>query len=297
MNAIAKIGRITGLFLLVGLAFAAPVQIAQPYPWMALGTPLRMPSTTETLAVRIAPPAGFERKSVPSSSFAHWLRNLPLKAGRPAVQLYDGRPKANQGVHAAVVDIDTGNKDLQQCADAVIRLRAEYLYALGDMARLHFNFTSGDAAYFAKWSEGFRPVVQGNRVSWQKAARPDNSYRNFRTYLNIVFTYAGTASLERELEKVQDVRDVRAGDVFIQPGYPGHAVLVVDVAEDSRTGRRAFLLAQSYMPAQDIHILQNPAGGSLGAWYDRDFGTSLKTPEWTFTAGHLRRFAESPLRK
>ncbi len=81
-----------------------------------------------------------------------------------------------------------------------------------------------------------------------------------------------------------------AGDVFIQPGFPGHAVLVVDVARNVRTGRRVFLLAQSYMPAQDIHILQNPAGGALGAWYDVDFGTKFRTPEWTFTAGQLRRF-------
>ena len=293
MKALAKTGWITVLSLLAGLTFAESAQNPNPsYPW--LSERLFHRSAAETLAVRIAPPAGFERKPVADSSFARWLRNLPIKPGRPTVHLYDGRPKANQGVHAAVVDIDTGNKDLQQCADAVIRLRAEYLYSRGDMARLHFNFTSGDAAYFSKWSEGFRPAVQGNRVSWQKLAPPDDSYRSFRAYLNVVFTYAGTASLERELRKVQDVRDVRAGDVFIQPGYPGHAVLVVDVAEDSRTGRRVFLLAQSYMPAQDIHILQNPAGGSLGAWYDGDFGSSLKTPEWTFAAGHLRRFDEAP---
>jgi hypothetical protein len=290
MNSIGKGVCVTVLSMLVSFAFGQPEQMApMVYAWMKS----RVHSATETLAVRIAPPAGFERKPVPNGSFAQWLRNLPLKTGRPDVHLYDGRPKANQGVHAAVVDIDTGNKDLQQCADAVIRLRAEYLYSRGEMTRLHFNFTSGDAAYFARWSEGFRPAVQGNRVTWQKSASPDDSYRSFRTYLNMVFVYAGTASLERELQKVHDTRDVRAGDVFIQPGYPGHAVLVVDVAEDSHTGRRVFLLAQSYMPAQDIHILRNPAGGPLGAWYDSDFGPTLKTPEWTFAAGHLRRFEES----
>jgi len=106
----------------------------------------------------------------------------------------------------------------------------------------------------------------------------------------MVFTYSGTASLERELQGMSDVRTLRAGDVFIQPGYPGHAVLVVDVARDTLTGRRVFLLAQSYMPAQNIHILQNPAGGPLGSWYDTNFGTSLKTPEWTFSPNHLHRF-------
>ena len=247
-------------------------------------------NASETLAARIPTPNGYEREAVASGSFGEWLRSLPLKEGRPAVRLYDGRLKSNQSVHVAVVDIDTGNKDLQQCADAVIRLRAEYLYSKQDIPAIHFNFTSGDAAHFSKWSEGYRPVVQGNRVSWQKSAPPDTSYRSFRSYLNTVFTYSGTASLERELQKVPDERDLSAGDVFIQPGFPGHAVLVVDVSRNVRTGRRVFLLAQSYMPAQDIHILQNPAGGALGAWYDVDFGTTLRTPEWTFSAGQLRRF-------
>jgi hypothetical protein len=256
----------------------------QPYPWIS------QPSAAERLAARIPPPAGFEREPLSPGSFGEWLRNLPLKQGRPAVRLYDGRLKSNQSVHVAVVDIDTGNRDLQQCADAVIRLRAEYLYSRHDTPAIHFNFTSGDAAHFSRWTEGYRPVVQGNRVTWQKSASPDASYRSFRSYLDTVFTYSGTASLERELRPVSDVRTLSAGDVFIQPGFPGHAVLIVDVARNVRTGRRVFLLAQSYMPAQDIHVLQNPAGGTLGTWYDADFGSTLRTPEWTFTAGQLRRF-------
>src|SRR5262245_19513806 len=71
------------------------------------------------------------------------------------------------------------------------------------------------------------------------------------------------------------------GDVFIQAGYPGHAVIVVDVAKD-RQGHKVFLLAQSYMPAQDMQILRNPELRALGPWYDANFGAILRTPEWTF---------------
>jgi hypothetical protein len=263
------------------------VLLLAAYPW------LQAYKAEDRVAVRLAPPAGFEREPVAPGSFAEWLRNLPLKKGRPAVRLYNGGLKANQEAHAAVVDIDTGSKDLQQCADAVMRLRAEYLYSRSDFAGIHFNFTSGDAATFVKWSEGFRPTVSGNRVSWAKTVARDDSYASFRAYLNIVFTYAGSASLSKEMVKPANTRDIRAGDVFIQGGFPGHAVIVVDVAREPRTGRRVLLLAQSYMPAQDIHILKNPAGGPLAPWYDANIGQTLKTPEWTFRPEHLMRFAGS----
>lgn len=44
--------------------------------------------------------------------------------------------------------------------------------------------------------------------------------------------------------------------VVARGGRFGHAVLVLDVAE-SASDERVFLIAQSYMPAQDIHVLIN----------------------------------------
>jgi len=272
------------LLALLSALFATLPQAAPTYSWA------RNYNAADSVGSRIPPPPGFEREHAATGSFAEWLRHLPLKSRRSAVRLYDGRLKPNQEVHVAVVDIDTGSKDLQQCADAVMRLRAEYLYLKRDFARIHFNFTSGDTAHFVEWAKGFRPVVSGNVVRWQKTKSPDDSYSSFREFLNIVFTYAGSASLAREMETIANVGEIRAGDVFVEGGSPGHAVIVLDVAKETRTGRRVFLLAQSYMPAQDIHILKNPAAGSLSPWYDADFGPTLRTPEWTFRREHLRRF-------
>ena len=78
--------------------------------------------------------------------------------------------------------------------------------------------------------------------------------------------------------------------MFVHGGSPGHAVLVVDAACDAR-GRRMFLLAQSYMPAQDIHVLRNPARAD-DAWYPALAAGSLRTPEWTFDYRELRRFPD-----
>ncbi len=243
-----------------------------------------------SIAGRIAPPPGFHRVPVVPSSFGSWLRRLPLRPGRPDVRLYDGRSKSNQAAHHAVLDLDVGDRDLQQCADAVIRLRAEYLFAGACRDEIRFNFTSGDTAWWRDWRTGERPVVRGNTVRWESTAVGDESYASFRDYLETVFMYAGSASLEEELLPVADPRRPEAGNVYIQGGFPGHAVIVVDVAEDA-AGQRVFLLAQSYMPAQDIHILKSFE--DICPWYRARAEGMLRTPEWRFDYGDLMRFADN----
>ena len=245
---------------------------------------------SRTVANRIQLPEGYERTETHAGTFADWLRYLPLKGMGSVVYLYDGREKTNQDAHFAVADMDVGDRDLQQCADAVIRLRAEYLYSLGSYERIHFNFTSGDRADFTEWADGYRPIGEGNKVRWTRSEAEDSSYPSFRKYLERVFMYAGSHSLSRELHGVQDVNEMKAGNVFIQGGFPGHAAIVVDMAINRETGEKLFLLAQSYMPAQDIHILKNPVDTGSSPWYKLDFGETLCTPEWTFSKSDLRRF-------
>ena len=71
------------------------------------------------------------------------------------------------------------------------------------------------------------------------------------------------------------------GDIFIQGGFPGHAVLVLDVATNAQD-EKIFLIGQSYMPAQDFHILKNLENENLSPWYKINDGEKLYTPEWTF---------------
>jgi len=261
-----------------------------PVPWES-GSRLRPePDTLLPVAARIPHPAGYRRSSVAPGSFGAWLRALRVRAGRPPVYLFDGRRKANQSAHYAVLDVDIGDKDLQQCADAVIRLRAEFLFSSSCRDEIGFHFTSGDLARWRDWREGLRPVVTGNRVTWRRTGNIDPGYANFRAYLETVFMYAGSASLAKEMKPVPDARDIRIGDVFIEGGFPGHAVLVVDVVENP-SGERAFLLAQSFMPAQDIHILRSFE--DISPWYRARSEGVLRTPEWNFLYGRLRRFSYS----
>ncbi len=243
-----------------------------------------------TVQERITVPEGYTRIDVSPGSFGEYLRSLPVKPHGSKVKFYNGGVKLND-VHEAVLNLDVGDRDLQQCADAVIRLRAEYLYARGQYNEIHFNFTNGFKADYSKWMEGNRIQVQGNEVNWVKQGNYSNDYATFRKYLDLVFAYAGTLSLSKELSQVL-IEDMEIGDVFIQGGSPGHCVIVVDLAENKGSGEKVFLLAQSYMPAQDIHILKNPGNGDGNPWYHLDFGENLITPEWRFSPGQLMRFEE-----
>jgi hypothetical protein len=178
------------------------------------------------------------------------------------VHLYDGRLKANQTAQFAVLDIPVGKKDLQQCADAVMRLRAEYLYSQQRFSEISFADNNG-----------------------KKYICPADIDRpGFERYLEKVFSYCGTLSLEKQL---RPVTDIQPGDVLIKGGSPGHAVIVMDVAVNSQGGK-IYLLAQSYMPAQDIHVLRN-FQNELNPWYITG-QQEIRTPEWTFKTNQLRRW-------
>jgi len=241
-----------------------------------------------TISERFNPPPEFQRIHVDSGSFAFYLRSLPLKQHGSKVKYYNGFIKPNFWVYDAVVDMEIGERNLQQCADAVMRLKAEYLYKSSLYNKIHFNFTNGFRVDYSEWMKGKRIVVEGNKSYWQEQTSPSNTYNSFRKYMDIIFAYAGTLSLSKEMISV-DIKNIKIGDVFIQGGSPGHAVIVVDMAVDSGNNK-VFLLAQSYMPAQDIQILVNPNNKKISPWYKLDFEGDLVTPEWTFKKGDLKRF-------
>ncbi len=223
---------------------------------------------------QISCPYGYKRIGIEKASFAYFLRFFRLSKDN-SVYLFNGKLANNQYIHYAVLDIDIGKKDLQQCADAIIRLRAEYFFQIGQYSKIHFNFLADHKAHY-----------------YTSYAKKDRSYKTFRRYMNYVFAYANTSSLYEETEKIE-IEEMKIGDIFIQKGNPyGHAVIVVDMAKNIQTGEKIFLLAQSFMPAQSIHILKNYTDKKLNPWYSTNFGEYLYTPEWTFSKDDLRRFRD-----
>jgi len=243
-------------------------------------------SKTHNIRTYFPVPENYER--VFKDAYSEWLIEHPLKNFN-RVKYFNGRVKHNDGIYAAVFDYEIGDRDLHQCADAAIYLRASYNYASKFQDRLGFHFTNGDQAWYLDYLNGatYVPINNGAdiEVVWNKP-RKDNC-KTFRRWLDAVWTYAGTWSVEKYDTEPVSILEIQPGDVFIQGGFPGHAVTVVDVAVNDR-GHRIFMLAQSYMPAQEQHVLINPAIGDV--WYSADNMSFIITPEWTFEPTDLRRF-------
>lgn len=240
-----------------------------------------------TIETRYNVPNGYKRVKVEKESFAEFLRNQKLKPYGEKALYYNGKEKSNRGIYDSVIDVEIGKQNLHQCADAIMLLRAEYLYSKKEYNKINFHFTSGFEAKYSKWIEGYRINVQG-KGAYVKKANPSNTYKDFKNYMNIVFSYCGTLSLEKEM-KLQNLDKMKIGDVFIKGGSPGHAVIIVDMAENEK-GEKIFMLAQSYMPAQQTQILINPNNKELGVWYSLKGKDELITPEWDFSINQLRSF-------
>jgi hypothetical protein len=250
--------------------------------------PVKIIESGNKIKTRFSTPNGFDRYQVEQNSFGYFLQNLPLKPHGALVKYYSGEQKENDEIYAAVIDLPIGKKDLHQCADAVMRLRADYLYEQKRYNDIHFNFTNGFRVDYSEYMKGNRMVVSGNKTYWKSSKPASNTLNDFTKYKELIYMYAGTLSLSRELKSIP-ISDIQIGNVFIQGGSPGHAIIVVDMAVNSQ-GDKVFMLAQSYMPAQEIQVLMNPLYPDISPWFAIKGSEHLHTPEWNFEWENLKGF-------
>ena len=243
-----------------------------------------------TINTRFVPPAGYVWVKEEPGSFGEFLSNFPLYPKDFPIRDYKKVPIEKQYHHAAILKIDVGEKDLQQCADAWMRMYAEYLWLQKRSGEVEFQFTSGQKMSWNDFKKGIRTTEDGEKVKFHKSARYDDSYQNFRKYLNLVFNYAGTISLDRESVPVTKNQDIKTGDFLIIPGSPGHTAFIVGTSKNS-AGKKLYLLAESYMPAQDVHLLINPLKKNISPWYELDVNSPYTvTAKYIFKPTSIKRF-------
>lgn len=198
----------------------------------------------------IPTPHGYRRMQDDGTGQADYLRNLPLKEKGAKVELYTGGNAHFQPICYAVVDMPLLS-NYEQCADVCMRLRAEHLFATKQYDCIRFNDVNGQT--LAYHGGGSRKALE--------------------SYLKKLYGVASTFSLSREM-KTRPLKDMRPGDVFVYPagrykGKLGHAMMVVDVAENAK-GRKAFLLAEGNTPARSIHVMRNLLAPWRSPWFMLD---------------------------
>jgi hypothetical protein len=237
------------------LSHAAPEPVANrpgQYAWLSA----KQRKSYEPLVERIPPPAGFARVEAPPGSFADWLRCLPLMPPETPVTAAKGEVilRADHASLAAVVALQPQTTKTLSASNMLVRLRAEYLWAIGKADDAAFHFTSGHLSTWQSWAQGERPTVHGRDVAISKGAPADASRTNYCGYLESIFRYGTVYSLLLDTDKSAEATP-EGGDVFVRPGRPGHAVMILDVAVGPQ-GQVRVLLGEGGTPAQTFHVLR-----------------------------------------
>ena len=240
-----------------------------------------------TLQKRINPPKGYERIKAKKGSLAEFLLGCELKKSTGVVKTWDGKKRSGQAGVQAVFKLPLAKENLQWAAGTVIRLYAEYFYTTGQFDQMSFQLRDGFAADFQKWQEGFLIRMDATGAIWVNGGVSDTSRENFEKYMHSVLLYTSASSLEKETKKVKKT-DVQVGDIFLKTGTEADAAVVVDVCENE-TGQKAFLLAKGGNPAEQFHLLKNPAHEDDPWYYVEEMKYPLKTPEGSYEKGTLRR--------
>lgn len=240
----------------------------------------------QTIEERYKPPQGFKRVEVEPGSYQEFLRKQKLKPYGSKVLYHDGREKKKEHVYDSVLDVETGPRDLHQCADAIMLLRAEYLYANQRYDEIKFHFVSGFLTEYSKWMEGYR--IDPDTGYYPAGIPGDTSYETFREYMDMVFAYAGTLSMLNEAKPIEP-ENIKIGDIFLDRG---HTIIIMDIAENAE-GEKMFIVAQSYMPAQQTQILKNGNNPDISPWYSLNTvikDKMIRTPEWKFNLSDLMEY-------
>ncbi len=189
----------------------------------------------------IPTPRGYTRVEVEDSSYAAFLRAIPLKEKGAKLHLHSGMVAKHQFLAAAIVDQPLLNKN-EQCADVAIRLWVEYLLQNGRVGEISFTDVRDSVLRYR-----CDTVVE------------DSLQQYFETYLAEVFKWCNTTSLYRETSPREFI-DVQAGDILVHPAELGeeygHAIVVADVAKNAN-GKVAIMCLEGNTPAREKHIVRN----------------------------------------
>jgi len=225
-----------------------------------------------TICNYFTPANGYERKEVDKFGVFYRIFAIVITEGI----LHTGEKLNGFGSkYAAIFDYPIGKKDLHQCADAAIYMRTTFLnggLGMRKPSEIKWHYTDGT-------NLSYQDFLNKNNL--------ENGKEGFFSYMENIFIYAGTWSIENYDTKSVSIEKLKIGDMMVEGGFPGHIVSIVDIIEND-IGEKLYMLSQSFMPAQSNHILLDDDGD---VWFDLNkYDDIIPTPDWTFNKNSFRRF-------
>ncbi len=213
----------------------------------------------------ISLPSGFQRIDTKEGSFSRYLRNLNLKEDG---KVYSYRKKDLSHWYDSLGVIDKPllfSDDLEQCADFSMRLWADYHKDSGKLKDLYLFHYDGRKN---KFTESQKTYVQ---------------------FLRTAFASSNSHSLKQGGKKITK-ENLTSGDLFVQNenGGIGHVSIILD--ESTNGKERLYLIAFSFMPAQEMHIEKAPSDRGKNGWFTYEGFIEHLKEKYPYGTPVLRRF-------
>ena len=169
-------------------------------------------------------PPGWQRVPVEPGSFGAYIQSLPFET-TDTTYFWDGRT----GIYHSVAAVHhlTHFTENQQCADIIMRYYSQYRKEKGLPVTWHH--------------------VNGTVKKW------DGS--NFNGYMNNIYAYSNTYSLYQYDSHAVTLAEMKAGDILIIPGFPGHTVIIADVIK--KDDRLKIAVVEGFTPAVQPFLYRN----------------------------------------
>lgn len=235
-----------------------------------------------TLGERFAPPQEYTRAEAAEGTFAAYLRDLPLKPDGTSVAQHDGT--VSSAAAAAVVDIDIGTSDRCQLTDALLLLRARFLFDTGRKNDIQFYFSSGFLYDFTTYTTGRRVKINGNDVRWVAKEAAGDTLPDLYNYLGTLYSYSRAASVKANDTK--QTGQIVPGAVFTNDG----GAMIADVARNDTTGETLVILVRGGSPASDLYVVKNIQLPDLSPWISVSAGGGIYLDGVTFLESDAREF-------
>lgn len=128
--------------IIIGVLLVITIIVIALKLWEEYGIEKSNPNNYATVG-DIPTPEGFVRIDGDDPKYSEFLRSLPLKPNGTVVKYYWGGIADLQELNYAVVDLPLLS-NAEQCADVCMRLRAEYLYQIGNYSNISFLAANGN---------------------------------------------------------------------------------------------------------------------------------------------------------